>query len=52
MNRPKINPSEIPAPMMRALSVSVIEAVQRFYADPKAEREFQIWKKKREQLAS
>ena len=47
-NPMEINLSQIPPAESRNLAISFLEAIRKFYDDPKNEAEFQAWKKQRE----
>ncbi len=48
----RINLTEIPAVEVQKLSRTFLSAVKRFYDDPRHVRDFEDWKRQREQQTS
>ena len=49
MTHVAICPSDIPAVELRALCATVLEAVKEFYSDPENQRQFDTWKREKEE---
>lgn len=49
MPRLRIDASQIPAVEVRLLSAAVLSAVEEFYSDPQNKKQFELWKRLRQQ---
>ena len=52
MARVKICPHKIPAVDLRVLCSTVLDSVKKFYEDPEHQRQFEEWKRNKEETSN